>query len=127
MVGKGMEHEPGMEREPGPVVRPYALTGGRTRSVVESLRVETLVSSTSFGLAALGMLVLERRRIVGLCREILSVAEVSAKLGLPLGVVRVLIGDLVEEGLVVAHQPSSPSDRPDLALLERVLYGLREL
>jgi Protein of unknown function (DUF742) len=123
--GVGHEHDP--DQELGPVVRPYALTGGRTRPVLSSLRVETLVSATSLGMAALGMLAFERQRIVGLCRGLLSVAEVAAKLGLPLGVVRVLIGDLAAEGLLVVHQPASPSDRPDLALLERVLYGLREV
>jgi Protein of unknown function (DUF742) len=111
----------------GPVVRPYALTGGRTRPTIPELRVETLVSTTSLGVASTGLLTLERRRIVVLCRGILSVVEVAARLKLPLGVVRVLIGDLAEEGLVLIHQPASPSDRPDLALLERVLYGLREL
>jgi hypothetical protein len=123
--GVGHEHDP--DHELGPVVRPYALTGGRTRPVLSSLRVETLVSTPSLGVAAQGMLAFERQRIVGLCRGLLSVAEVAAKLGLPLGVVRVLIGDLAAEGLLVVHQPASPSDRPDLALLERVLFGLREV
>jgi hypothetical protein len=126
-MADGVSHEHNPDRELGPVVRPYALTGGRTRPVVESLRVETLVSTTSLGEAALGMLEHERRRIAGLCRGLLSVAEVAAKLGLPLGVVRVLIGDLAAEGLLVVHQPASPGDRPDLALLERVLFGLREV
>ena len=117
----------GEDRELGPVVRPYALTGGRTRPVLSSLRVETLVSTTSLGEAAQGMLAFERQRIVMLCRGLLSVAEVAAKLGLPLGVVRVLIGDLAAEGLLVVHQPASPGDRPDLAVLERVLFGLREV
>jgi hypothetical protein len=111
----------------GPVVHPSSPTGGRTRPTIPELRVETLVSTTSLGVASTGLLTLERRRIVVLCRGILSVAEVAARLRLPLGVVRVLIGDLAEEGLVLVHQPASPSDRPDLALLERVLYGLREL
>ena len=73
------------------------------------------------------MLNLERRSIAVLCRDVLSVAEVSARLDVPLGVARVLISDMAEEGLVLVHRPSSPADRPDLALLERVLYGLRQL
>ena len=53
--------------------------------------------------------------------------EVSARLDLPLGVARVLVADMADEGLVILHRPASPGDRPDLALLERVLYGLRTI
>jgi hypothetical protein len=115
-----------------PFVRPYAVTGGRTRSAnggkaVGDLELEALVSTTSLGEAAVSALTLERRSITMLCRDILSVAEISARLEVPLGVARVLVGDLAHEGMVAVHRPASPSDRPDLALLERVLYGLREL
>jgi uncharacterized protein DUF742 len=112
-------------------VRPYALTLGRTRPAqppgAHELEIETLVSTTAFGEAALGTLALERRSITQLCRDILSIAEIAAKLDVPLGVARVLVGDMAEEGYVAIHRPTSPSDRPDLALLERVLYGLREI
>jgi hypothetical protein len=70
---------------------------------------------------------LERRSIALLCRDILSIAEISARLDLPLGVARVLVGDMAGEGLVTVHRPASVGDRPDLALLERVLYGLRTI
>jgi Protein of unknown function (DUF742) len=112
-------------------VRPYALTLGRTRPAelrgAHELEIETLVSTTAVGEAALGTLALERRSITLLCRDILSIAEVAAKLDVPLGVARVLVGDMAEAGYVAIHRPMSPSDRPDLALLERVLYGLREI
>jgi len=55
------------------------------------------------------------------------VAEISAHLGIPVGVVRVLIGDMVADGLVHLYRPGAPGDRPDLALLERVLLGLRAI
>jgi hypothetical protein len=48
-------------------------------------------------------------------------------LDLPLGVIWVLVGDMADEGLVVVHRPAQTGDRPDLALLERVLYGLRSI
>ena len=54
-------------------------------------------------------------------------AEVSAHLHLPLGVIRVLVGDMAEEHLVIVHRPAHVGDRPDLALLERVLDGLRTI
>jgi hypothetical protein len=121
-----VRRQPGDERS-APFVRPYAVVAGRTRSIGEEFEIETLVSTTSLGTASLSTLTLERRSIARLCRDILSIAEIAAKLGVPLGVARVLVGDMAEEGLVAVHRPTSPSDRPDLALLERVLYGLREI
>jgi hypothetical protein len=112
-------------QEPGRLVRPYAMTGGRTRPAHDDLELETLVSTTALGETV--TLSLERRSIALLCRDILSVAEISARLDLPLGVARVLVGDMAEEGLVTVHRPASVGDRPDLALLERVLYGLRTI
>jgi hypothetical protein len=55
------------------------------------------------------------------------VAEISALLRIPLGVVRVVISDMVAEGLVHVHQPQLDAGKPDLNLLERVLSGLRRL
>jgi hypothetical protein len=66
----------------------------------------------------------EQRAIAALCHDILSIAEVSARLHLPLGVIRVLVGDMADEHLVMVYRPAQAGDRPDLALLERVLYGL---
>ncbi|MND03689.1 hypothetical protein D3C83_236430 [compost metagenome] len=54
-------------------------------------------------------------------------AEVSALLRIPLGVVRVVIADMAAEGLVHVHQPQLEAGKPDLNLLERVLSGLRRL
>jgi hypothetical protein len=121
------EEQQDNRQEPGRLVRPYAMTGGRTRPAHDDdLELETLVSTTSQGETSL-TLSLERRSIALLCRDILSIAEISARLDLPLGVARVLVGDMAEEGLVTVHRPASVGDRPDLALLERVLYGLRTI
>jgi hypothetical protein len=107
-------------------VRPYAMTGGRTRPTHDALEIEALVSTTSIGEQA-PKLTVEQRAIAALCHEILSVAEVSAQLQLPLGVVRILVGDMADEHLVMVHRPTQAGDRPDLALLERVLYGLHAI
>jgi len=107
-------------------VRPYAMTGGRTRPTHDALEIEALVSTTSVGEQA-PKLTVEQRAIAALCRDILSIAEISARLDLPLGVTRVLVGDMADEGMVMVHRPTQGSDRPDLALLERVLYGLRSI
>ncbi|HEY2205198.1 MAG TPA: DUF742 domain-containing protein [Pseudonocardia sp.] len=103
-------------------VRPYVLTGGRTRSRLP-LPLEALITSapgppphvTGTHLA-----------IVALCRAVQSVAEVSARLGLPLGVARVLVDDLAATRAVTVHRHRRDGV-PDLALMERVLVGLHRL
>jgi len=113
--------------QPGPDrrrVRPYAMTGGRTRPTHTDLEIEALISTTSIA-ERTPTLTVEQRAIAALCHDLLSIAEVSAHLHLPLGVIRVLVGDMADEHLVTVHRPAQTGDRPDLALLERVLYGLR--
>jgi Protein of unknown function (DUF742) len=107
------------------IVRPYALTGGRTRSGASDLPIETLVRTSDRGREVGPKLQLEYRTIAELCEEPLSVAEVSAHLGVPLGVARVLVTDMSEQGLVDVHK--GRTDRPNQALLERVLHGIRDI
>jgi hypothetical protein len=116
----------GRSKPPGRLVRPYTVTGGRTRPTYADLELETLVSTTSLGETSPN-LSLEWRSIALLCRDILSIAEISARLDLPLGVARVLVGDMAESGLVQVYRPAQVGDRPDRALLERVLYGLHTI
>ncbi|MFE5026178.1 DUF742 domain-containing protein [Streptomyces sp. NPDC056656] len=111
-----------------PLVRPYAMTGGRTRPRYQ-LAIEALVHTTAQPHQLQGQLP-EHQRICTLCREIKSVAEVSALLSIPLGVARILVADLAEAGLVAIHQPGGEENaggQPDVTLLERVLSGLRKL
>jgi hypothetical protein len=109
-------------------VRPYAWTRGRTKSGYE-LAVETLVSVSNRARSQLERLPMEHRSVADLLLEqTRSVAEVAALLSLPLGVARVLLGDMASSGTVTVHQTAStPGDVPDLALMERVLSGLRRL
>ncbi len=109
-------------------ITPYAMTGGRTRAAVE-LPIETIVASTPMGLASVGRLGTECRRILGMAAAPLAIAELSAHLRLPLGVIRVLVGDLLAEGLVRTSVTDAARDggRPDVAVLEKVLDGLRSL
>ncbi|APY86180.1 DUF742 domain-containing protein [Streptomyces alfalfae] len=111
-----------------PLVRPYAMTGGRTRPRYQ-LAIEALVHTTAQPHQLQGQLP-EHQRICNLCHEIKSVAEISALLTIPLGVARILVADLAEAGLVAIHQPGgdeSAGGQPDVTLLERVLSGLRKL
>ncbi|MBP2365456.1 DUF742 domain-containing protein [Pseudonocardia parietis] len=109
-------------------VRPYAWTRGRTKSGYE-LAVETLVSVSNRARSQLERLPMEHRSVADLLLEqTRSVAEVAALLSLPLGVARVLLGDMASTGTVTVHQTAStPGSVPDLALMERVLSGLRRL
>ncbi|WP_327680945.1 DUF742 domain-containing protein [Kitasatospora sp. NBC_00458] len=124
--GQGDEFED--EQDSGPLIRPFAMTGGRTRPRYE-LALEALVSA-DVDPQRLATLLPEHQRICTLCTEVKSVAEVSALLSLPLGVARILVADLAEAGLVAIHQPASGGEsgnQPDVTLLERVLSGLRKL
>ncbi|MFE2169839.1 DUF742 domain-containing protein [Streptomyces sp. NPDC059447] len=127
------QQPPRASRQPAPkahnpLVRPYAMTGGRTRPRYQ-LAIEALVSTTADPARLQGQLP-EHQRICRLCQEIKSVAEISALLSIPLGVARILVADLAEAGLVAIHQPGgdeSAGGQPDVTLLERVLSGLRKL
>ncbi|WP_263008771.1 DUF742 domain-containing protein [Nonomuraea phyllanthi] len=103
----------------------YAVTGGRTAPRTQ-LAMEALVSSATS--AQLGTnYTREYRAISELCRQVRSVAEISALLGVPLGVARVLVADMEADGLVRVYQPQLDAGLPDRGLLERVLSGLRRL
>ncbi|WP_370414875.1 DUF742 domain-containing protein [Streptomyces fradiae] len=116
-------------------VRPYSLTGGRTR-FGHVLLVETFVAAleaapgrkalTDGGKAARGLMP-EMRAIVEICRRMRTVAEISALLKMPLGVVRVLLSDLADQGKIRVYGTGHGTGQPDRALLERVLSGLRRL
>jgi hypothetical protein len=119
---------PEPELDEGPLIRPYAMTGGRTRPRYQ-LAIEALVSTTTPP-ERFATLLPEHQRICHLCQDIKSVAEISALLSIPLGVARILVADLAESGLVAIHQPAAGGESggtPDVTLLERVLSGLRKL
>jgi hypothetical protein len=123
-------------------VRPYAITGGRTR-FSRVLLVETLVSALNRPADPAARAFPELEAICGLCRgHMRSIAEIAALLRMPLGVVRVLVSDLADQGRIRVHgAPSTGAGESDASegdgasaagaanreLLERVLGGLRKL
>jgi uncharacterized protein DUF742 len=122
----------------GPVVRPYTMTRGRTHAGAEAARLDliALVLAEEDGHGdgprrdALDdhSLAPEHLDIVRMCRrEPQSVAELAADLDLPVGVVRVFIGDLLESGLVRVTRPVPPAELPDENILREVINGLRVL
>jgi hypothetical protein len=107
-------------------VRPYALTGGRTRARTE-LAIETILVRTAAGDVRAERMPMEKGDILRLCREPSSLAEISAHCHIPLGVARVLAGDLCDEGFLDFNRDHASGDRPSLRLLERVFDGLQAL
>ncbi|WP_405764938.1 DUF742 domain-containing protein [Streptomyces sp. NBC_01538] len=131
----GTLRDPGSQwydNEAGPLVRPYAMTGGRTRSGPAGVRFD-LIALVTLDKGAPAMdddtaLGPEHRALIDLCRtETQSVAELSADADLPVGVVRVLLGDLLELGRVTVSRPVPPAQLPDERILREVIEGLRAL
>jgi hypothetical protein len=112
--------------ENGPLVRPYAMTGGRTRPRVD-IAMESLVTTTTRGEQEAAKGGHDWQRIVDLCNQVQSLAEIAAYMSVPLGVARVIVGDMAEAGLLDVHEPGRLDDQLGTYLLERVLSGLRKL
>ena len=116
----------------GALVRPYAVTRGRTRPRLE-IAIEALIETTVRGRAgnAKAGQGREHQYIAALCDgKLQSLAEIAARMQLPLGVARVLVADMASDGLVAVYEPASLDDATDAVgteLLERVLSGLRRL
>jgi hypothetical protein len=110
------------------LVRPYTLTAGRTDSRV-NLPLEATVEAVDSQKPPRWAGTDVRAKIVTLCATSPSVAEIAAHLSLPLGVARVLIGDLVSSGHVRVHSTLSDSSTTDerRELIGRTLRGLRAL
>jgi uncharacterized protein DUF742 len=111
--------------DPRRLVRPYTRTGGRTHSGYR-LELETLLSTPLGRDRDITTLRDDYRVICEICRAPQSVAEIAARLGLPLGAARVLISDLVPAELLYVHEVAE-EDGPSLDLLSRVAAGLKRL
>ncbi len=124
MIPRG---ESWFDEDAGPLVRPYALTRGRTRTGRHDLNMITLVVTVRSDADAAFLVEPEYTEILHMCQTPLSVAEVSAKLNLPMAVVKVLLSDLIEQNLVVFRSPPVRTPTPDRKLLQAVLDGIRRL
>jgi uncharacterized protein DUF742 len=127
MTPRDSHGERWFDQEAGPIVRPYAVTNGRTLPD----------SSASFGLIDVVVATgegpyghfrpgPEHRRILGVCRRPTPIVDLTSEIDLPLGVVRVLLGDLTNEGMLrIVSAQRQPV--PDQRLLRMVLDGLESL
>jgi hypothetical protein len=127
--GQGRSHW--FDDEAGPVVRPYAMTRGRTTSAAQhrlDLIAVVVAEPHADDPEADSWLSPEHVDIVELCSDApQSVAELSAELDLPIGVVRVLVGDLVDAEFVHVNRPVPPAELVDESILRDVINGLRAL
>jgi Protein of unknown function (DUF742) len=109
------------------VVPVYAFTRGRTRAAGQELPLEAVVTATGLSLASGASLQMESRAIVEMCARPKSVAEIGAALQVPVGVARVLVGDLANGGYLEVHLPRTADGDggPGHVILGRLLDGLR--
>ncbi len=119
-----------IRRDSGPVVRPYAVTGGRTEPAGEVLDVIAVVVAMP-GVEAEDddpqRRTPEHRRILALCQRQATVADIAAGTALPLGVVRVMLSDLILAGAVTVIRQRPAGVRPGNDVLQEILNGLRAL
>jgi Protein of unknown function (DUF742) len=115
-----------LDAEAGPVVRPYALTQGRTRPSGESFDLVATVVATR-AIADLASLAPEHLSVLQLTRVPTTVADIASDVDLPLGVVRIILADLRELGLIAIRTPVVMAERIDKHTLREVLNGLRGL
>lgn len=107
----------------GELIRPYLATAGRTTSRVEGLKLETLVQRTG----TTATVRFESAKVYQLCELPISIAELSAHLRIPSGSIKVLVGDLISSGDVLAHETVDGSGPDDVQLITRLISGVRKL
>ncbi|NKZ04659.1 DUF742 domain-containing protein [Actinomadura latina] len=118
-----------LDRDAGPVVRPYAMTRGRTRPDGAGFELIAVVAATGVPPGDRLRYSPDHTRVLRRCASPVPVVDLAADLGLPIGVVRVLLGDLRDERLVavVAEAQPAAGRRPPNGVLREVLNGLRAL
>ncbi|MCX4095563.1 DUF742 domain-containing protein [Nocardia sp. alder85J] len=118
---------PGYEDDPGPLVRPFAVTRGRTAAGPRDLDILTRVSAAGVRTGG-DALEREYREILRLCdHTTLSIAEIAAHLHLFVAAAKVLVADLIDGGYLIFRAPPTPESAADPTLLRAVLEGIRRL
>jgi hypothetical protein len=115
-----------LDQDAGPVVRPYALIGGLARPSGERLDLIDMVRAVRRGAQDPPDLSPEQAELLHRCEMPTPIAELAAHLDLPVGVIRILVGDLRVRGLVTIHR-AQPAAFSDLKILQEVVDGLRRL
>jgi hypothetical protein len=123
LIGDDIDADDDAE-DTGRLVRPYAITGGRTGGEVE-IGLESQIQASTRASTHLGAYRWEAAQLIELVQTPMALIELAARLELPLGVARVLVADLISDGAVVLHKPVATQNFG--SLLERVLDGVRNL
>jgi Protein of unknown function (DUF742). len=112
----------------GQLIRPYAVTRGRTEPT-RDIAIEAILTTTPRGRQEAAFAGRDKQMIATLCDgRALSLAEIASHMRLPLGVARVLVADMATEGMLTLHETTVSDGYEDrMELLERVLSGLRNL
>ncbi|MEU5876802.1 DUF742 domain-containing protein [Spirillospora sp. NPDC047279] len=116
-----------LDDQAGPMVRPYVMTSGRiepTRGKFDLITLVVALAPETAGEVGLGP---EHMAITRLCQQVMSVAELTSHLDLPVATVRVLLGDLLDKGLITLQEPEPEADMHDIRLYKAVIDGLRAL
>jgi hypothetical protein len=116
-----------LDQDAGPVVRPYTVTRGRTRPHGDALDLIVVLEATNAPVHQRARLGPEHRRLLTLCRQPIAFADLASEVDLPVGVVRVLVGDLRDENLVRVLKPTPTGNVPNELVLRKLLHGLRAL
>jgi hypothetical protein len=116
-----------LDEEAGPVVRHYAMTSGRTKPRRGDFDLITLIMATRTTSQLDASLQPELSAIIRLCQNPISVAELATHLDLPAGIVRVLLGDLLDRGYIRTRSPAPAAQLPTERVFKAVLDGLRSL
>ncbi|MEU4408176.1 DUF742 domain-containing protein [Streptosporangium sp. NPDC023963] len=116
-----------VDEEAGPVVRPYAMTGGRTRASSSSFDLLAMAVATGAPVGPGANLGSEHRRLLNLVRRARPIVEIASDAGLPVGVIKVLLGDLLDQGLIQVRSPLPAASMPAESLLKELISGLRAL
>lgn len=112
------------EPEAAPLVRPYVITNGRGLPDNDQFNLITLVTASEKRPSS--HYDPEKHRLLDLCGGgYLSVAEIAGHLGLPIGIVKVLLSDLSSDGYLVTRAPAPPAQLVDVSVLQEVLDGLQ--
>ena len=116
-----------LDRDAGPVVRPYAVTQGRVPSAAGAFDLVAFVVATLPSAPDAPHLQPEHHAIIAAAWQPVSVAELASQLDLALGVIRVLLGDLRSAGLISLYEPAAANQPHDVNVLKAVANGLRAL
>ena len=127
-AGSPAEGAVGADEDTGRLIRPYAITRGRTVADVEDIPLEAQIQITPIGVQQQASYRWEAAAVLRLTQEPTALIEVAALAAIPIGVARVVIADLVADGAIAVQRITTPASTATYRnLLERVLDGVRSL